>query len=124
MRGSALAPAATASRSAQAPAQKMAWPASCRSLRVGQTQRHRVLGSTSSTSQPVSDRAARVEQRRGRSARATAAKSTIPVLGECRAAIPRAWGSSARDALGVDAAQAGDAVGGAPALELLQAWEL
>ena len=53
------------------------------------------------TSQPV--RPSRPPRRCPRaSARATPGKSTIPVAGECRPAIPRAWGSSSLDLAGVD----------------------
>ena len=52
--------------------------------------------------------------------RATAAKSMMPVSGEWRAATPVAWGSISRRLGGVEAAQAGDAVLVAAALELVE----
>ena len=94
MRGSGSAPAATARRSARAPAQQIAWPASV-TPREWEIRSERPAGTSSPTSQPVSivPPAAR---RSSAKARATARKSTIPVAGECRAATPAACGSTSR----------------------------
>ena len=63
-------------------------------------------------------------RRSSASARATAAKSTIAVAGECSAAIPAACGSISRRAAASSAPQARDAVGGAATLELVERRQL
>ena len=93
MRGSGEAPAATASRSAAAPAQKTAKPARVSPCEWPRTTRFPST-LTVSTAQPVTTSASR-SRSPAASERATAAKSTMPVEGESSAATPRACGSTA-----------------------------
>src|SRR3954468_5066624 len=140
MRGSGEAPALTASRSDHAPAHTRTWPAS--SVPSACTIRTaRPFAAMSWTSRPSSTRPPASSSSR-RSAAATSVKSTIPVAGECSAAMPAAAGARAgvspprrgggAGGLGLDrgvlvaaeAAQAGDAVRLPAALELVQAGQL
>ena len=118
MRGSGSPPAATASRSDHAPAQKTAKRARD-SPAAWRSRMPRGCGSTASTGQPVttSPPAARTSSAK---APAIAWKSTTAVCGECSASTPRTCGSISAISLAGDPAQALDAVGDAAALELVE----
>ena len=99
IRGSGAAPASSASRSDAAPAQNTAKPAAS-SPRAWRRTMRRPRPAAPRSSMPataafvwISPPASR---RSSASARATAAKSTIAVAGECSAAIPAACGSISR----------------------------
>ena len=70
------------------------------------------------------DRCAQRLGSRAAMARATAAKSMMPVSGECSAATPTAWGSISGISAAREAAQARDAVLDASAFELVERAEL
>ena len=120
MRGSCGAPAATAKRLACPPAQKTAWLAatSAPSRRTAPFSRATPVTARPRISSPPAPRTSSAI------ARATAAKSTIPVLGECRPAMPAQWGSSSVISSAAQPSQARDRVGLATALELVQARQL
>ena len=119
MRGSGSAPAATARRSAQAPAQKTAcWPRSCPASGSGAASAP--LTWTAWTSQPVATtRRRRARRRRRRARRPGSRRCRCPASAGPRS---RVRGARARSMPGgVDPAQAGNPVGLAAALELVAA---
>ena len=99
MRGSAGAPQATARRSDHAPAQQIAARGPDRAARVGDRDRLALGSRATPPAHPVTTRPPRRSSRR-RSSPPPRAKSTTPVAGECRAAIPVACGSISRSSSG------------------------
>ena len=124
MRGSGSAPAATARRSDQPPAQKIAWRASVTAPRVRRSAARRGPAPAPVTSQPVAISPPRLEQvvARRRARRRGSRRSRLP--GECRAATPVGVRLDLADAVGVEAAQPGDAVRPAAPLELVEPGQL
>ena len=117
------APACTARRSDQAPAQTSACPASSTppacAMRIA-----RPFGAMPVTSLPRSTRPP-ASSSSARKARATAVKSTMPVSGECSAAMPRGGGLELRAARRARSVAApATPLARAAALELVEAGQL
>ena len=122
MRGSSGPPQATAIRSAQRPAQKIACRARTSPHGVCSASR-RAPALTPVTAHPVDTTAARSSSSCP-SERATAAKSTMPVAGECSAATPARVRLQLRQLAAVQPPQPRHAVGAPAALELRQGGQL
>ena len=119
MRGSGSAPAATARRSDQPPAQTIAWRASVRPASA-RAARARPAAPAPETSQPVRDLAARLEQVLGVGARDGGGSRRSRSPGSA-ARRPRACGSISRDPGRVEPAQPRHAVRVPAPLELVEA---